>query len=376
MKIVSMGGGTGLSTLLKGLKRYVREEWKGDLLDMVLEKASGEAAPSITELSAVVAVSDDGGSSGRLRREFEMLPPGDIRNCMVALSEDEALLSRLFQFRFSSGRGLKGHSFGNLFLTALTGVTGDFQEAVKLSGEVLAIRGRIFPSTMTRVALRAVLENGCVVEGETKISRSRARIKRIHLIPHNCRPAPQTLEALAEADAITLGPGSLYTSLIPNLLVRGVPEALASSRAAKIYVCNLMTQPGETTHFTAADHLRAIHDHCRRRVFDYVLVNNAPIAPSVERRYRAQRSEPVVASREELEQLGAQVVEGNFVSDKQSGPPAARRIRHDSQKLAKAVLAVTANHHYWGSAARQTPSPQPGAAAQPAIHSSEKDEGK
>ena len=371
MKIVSMGGGTGLSTLLKGLKGYVSEEWKGDLLDMVLKKASGNAAPNITELSAVVTVSDDGGSSGRLRREFEMLPPGDIRNCMVALSEDEALLSRLFQFRFSSGRGLKGHSFGNLFLTALTGVTGDFQEAVKLSGEVLAIRGRIFPSTMTRVALRAALENGDIVEGETKISHSRERIKRVRLIPQNCRPTPQALEAIAAADAITLGPGSLYTSLIPNLLVRGIPQALAESRAAKIYICNLMTQPGETTHFGAADHVRAIHDHCGRHVFDYVLVNNAPLAPSVKKRYRAQRSEPVEARREELEPLGVQVVEGNFVSEKQSGPAAARRIRHDSRKLARAVLEVTANHKYWGNAAapKQTP-------GQPAARSSERNNQK
>src|SRR3990170_1941133 len=216
MKIVSMGGGTGLSTLLKGLKGYIREDWKSDLLEIVLEKAAGVSSPTVTDLTAVVTVSDDGGSSGRLRREFQVLPPGDIRNCMVALSEDEALLSRLFQFRFASGAGLKGHSFGNLFLTALTGITGDFQEAVKVSGEGLAIRGSIFPSTMTDVRLEAAMEDGQVIQGETKISRTRGRIARIRLAPAHCRPLPQTLEAIEQADAITVGPGSLFTSVIPN----------------------------------------------------------------------------------------------------------------------------------------------------------------
>jgi uncharacterized cofD-like protein len=323
----------------------------------------------------VVTVSDDGGSSGRLRRDFEMLPPGDIRNCMVALSEDEALLSQLFQFRFEGGRGLKGHSFGNLFLTALTGVTGDFQEAIKLSGEVLAIRGRIFPSTMTRVTLRAVLEGGEVVEGETKISHSRRRIKRVRLVPSNCRPAAQTLEAIAQADAITLGPGSLYTSLIPNLLVRGIPQALADSRAAKIYICNLMTQPGETTHFSAADHLRAIHEHCGRRIFNYVLVNNAPIPPLAQKRYRAQRSELVAVCKEELEQLGVTVIEDNFVAEKLPGPATARKIRHNSEKLASAILALIVSHQYWGSAPLQSSSPQPELPSQTGVDSLKQDGG-
>jgi uncharacterized cofD-like protein len=352
MKIVSMGGGTGLSTLLKGLKGFVQPEWTGDLLQRVLEKAYGEPSPAVTDLSAVVTVTDDGGSSGRLRREFQVLPPGDIRNCMVALSEDEALLSRLFQFRFAGGGGLKGHSFGNLFLTALTGVTGDFQEAVKLSGEVLAIRGRIFPSTMTSVTLAAILENGRTVKGETQISRSRHRVKRVRLVPSHCRPAPRTLEAIEQADAITLGPGSLYTSLIPNLLVRGIPEALAASSAAKIYICNLMTQPGETTHYTAADHLRAIYDHCGKNLFDYVLVNTAPISSSARKRYLQQRSQPVSVSREELERSGVRVVEGDFVDEKRSGPASGRWVRHHSERLAQAVLDVAGSHHYWASTER------------------------
>jgi len=356
MKIVSMGGGTGLSTLLKGLKRYVREDWKDDLLDMVLERAAGEASPSVTDLSAIVTVSDDGGSSGRLRREFQVLPPGDIRNCMVALSEDEALLSRLFQFRFSSGAGLKGHSFGNLFLTALTGITGDFQEAVKLSGEVLAIRGRIFPATNSFVTLEAELDDGRIVKGETKISRSPRRIHRVRLAPAHCRPMPQTLEAIQQADAITLGPGSLYTSVIPNLLVKGVPQALMKSKGTKIYICNLMTQPGETTHFSAADHLRAIYDHCGASVFDYILVNTGPISASAKKRYQAQKSQPVAVNREELEKLCVQVVVGDFVAEKHSGPSAERWVRHHSERLAKAVLDAASTHQYWRSSI--TPAPQ------------------
>jgi uncharacterized cofD-like protein len=344
-----MGGGIGLSTLLKGLKQHFRGGWTRDSLRIGLEKSVGRRPPGVTELSAVVAVSDDGGSSGRLRREFQVLAPGDIRNCMVALSEDEALLSRLFQYRFAAGEGLKGHSFGNLFLTALTGVTGDFQEAVKVSGEVLAIRGHILPSTMSNVTLAAVLEGGQAIRGETKISRSRSRIARIRLVPPNCRPLPQTLEAIRHADAITVGPGSLFTSLIPNLLVRGVAREITRSRAARIFICNLMTQPGETTAFSAADHLRAIYNHCAAPLFDYVLVNTAPISLAARRRYQRARSYPVAVDREELEKLGVRVVEGDFVSEEASGPKSARRVRHHSDRLARAVLDIAVNHHYWGS---------------------------
>src|SRR3989338_8841960 len=271
MRIVAMGGGTGLSALLQGLKRHVSDDGAGAVPARTPAKPGRNTAFRVNQLSAIVTVSDDGGSSGRLRREFQMLPPGDIRNCMVALSEDEALLSRLFQFRFAGGRGLKGHSFGNLFLTALTGVTGDFQQAVKVSGEVLAIRGHIFPSTMSDVRLEAKLEDGRIVRGETQITRSGGSIARIRLVPANCRPLPQTLEAIAQADAITVGPGSLFTSLIPNLLVRGVAKAIARSWAAKIYICNLMMQPGETSSYTASGHVRAIYDHCGFPLFDYVL---------------------------------------------------------------------------------------------------------
>ncbi len=341
MRIVAIGGGTGLSTLLKGLKQYVAED---RTLAQNLATRAADPALRVSDLTAVVTVSDDGGSSGRLRRDFRVLPPGDIRNCLVALSEDEALLSHLFQFRFPGGRGLKGHSFGNLFLTALTGVTGDFQEAVRVSGEVLAIRGRIFPSTTSDVRLEAALADGRTVQGETKISQSRSRIARIHLVPARCRPLPQTLEAIEQADAITVGPGSLFTSLIPNVLVAGVARAIQSSRAAKIYICNLMTQPGESAGFSASDHVREIYEHCGFPLFDYVLLNTAPIAPRLRERYRTQKSRPVANDVPELEKFGLRAVTEDLVSVDQSGATTTRWVRHDPDRLAAAVTGITAAH--------------------------------
>src|SRR5665213_2991383 len=223
LKVVAIGGGTGLSTLMRGLKHYVVSPGGSH---------SGEKF-QIGELSAVVTVSDDGGSSGRLRKEFNMLPPGDIRNCIVALSEDETLLSRLFQHRFEKGPGLEGHSFGNLFLAALTSITGDFAEAVRLSSEILVTRGRIFPATTCNVELEAVMEDGSRVLGETKITASKGRIKELVLVPSNPEPMPQTLDAISRADIITVGPGSLFTSLIPNFLVHGIAAAIAKSAAMK-----------------------------------------------------------------------------------------------------------------------------------------------
>ena len=266
-----MGGGTGLSSLLQGLKRYARP-----------------ADPEVPRLdiTAVVTVTDDGGSSGRLRRDFDVLPPGDIRNCMVALSEDSALLSRLFQYRFSAGRGLKGHSFGNLFLMALTQIMGDFPDAVRASSEVLKIAGRIYPSTASNVSLEATLADGTRVAGETRISRSRQPIRRVHLVPRAVRPLGATLNAIAEADVITLGPGSLFTSVVPNLLVEGVPAAIARSPAVKAYFVNLMWQPGETTGFRASDHVRAIHQHARMKFLDYAVVNVRPITSAMKKTLR------------------------------------------------------------------------------------------
>src|SRR4051794_27323618 len=248
LNVVAIGGGTGLSTLLKGLKTYV------------IPSLTQECIPEkhvVGELSAVVTVSDDGGSSGRLRKEFNMLPPGDVRNCIVALSEDEALLARLFQHRFEKGGELSGHSFGNLFLAALTNLTGDFGEAVRLSSEILATRGHIFPSTTADIELEAIMQDGARVRGETRITASKGTIQELILVPPDPPPLPQTLQAIARADLITIGPGSLFTSLIPNLLVRGISEAIRESSAIKAYICNLMTQANESLGRTAADHIRA-----------------------------------------------------------------------------------------------------------------------
>jgi uncharacterized cofD-like protein len=278
LRIVSIGGGTGLSTLLMGLKAYVSKE-------TILTE--GADTPWIETLTAVVTVTDDGGSSGRLREEFQILPPGDIRNCMVALAEDERLLTRLFQYRFESDGDLSGHSFGNLFLTALAGVTGDFLEAIKVSSEVLAIKGRIFPSTMEDVALVAELEDGRVIQGETKIVESRSPIRRLTLSCGNCRPLPETLDAIQHADVITIGPGSLYTSIIPNLLVDDIVDAMNASGALKVYICNIMTQPGETDGFSVEDHLLTLLEYSPDLALDYIVVNSASINPALREKYLA-----------------------------------------------------------------------------------------
>ena len=272
LRVVAIGGGTGLSALLQGLKHY----------------ASPRRAPLI-DITAVVTVTDDGGSSGRLRREFDVLPPGDIRNCLVALSEDEALLSRLFQHRFQAGLGLKGHSFGNLFLTALTQLMGDFPEAVKACSEVLKITGRIYPATAANVSLEAILEDGTRVTGETNISKSRRIIRTVRLRPRKVKPMADTLSAIAQADLITLGPGSLFTSVIPNLLVEGIAAAIRRSPALKAYVVNLMWQPGETVNFSASDHIRAIHRQAGGKLIDYAIVNVAPIQMAVRLAHEGRR---------------------------------------------------------------------------------------
>jgi uncharacterized cofD-like protein len=277
LEIVSVGGGTGLSALLSGLKSFVGKE--------SLSRAGSDRW--IETLTAVVTVTDDGGSSGRLREEFQILPPGDIRNCMAALAEDQHLLTRLFQYRFESDGHLSGHSFGNLFLAALTGVTGDFLEAVKLSSEVLAIKGRIFPSTVEDVALVAELEDGRVIRGETNIVESRTPIKRLRLSTAMCRPLPETLDAINRADIITIGPGSLYTSIIPNLLVDGIVDAMRGSDALKLYICNIMTQPGETDNFDVEDHLRVLFEYSPKLEIDYVIVNTAPISEELRDKYLA-----------------------------------------------------------------------------------------
>ncbi len=312
-RIVSIGGGTGLSTLLRGLKRRP------------------------AELSAIVAVTDDGGSSGRLREELGALPPGDIRNCMMALSEDEGLMARLFRHRFSSADtvgGLHGHSFGNLFLTAMAEVTGDFAKAVRLTSEVLAIKGTIFPSTTSNVSLRAQFDDGEWVYGETRITADRRRITRLELEPPGARSLPEALDAIASAHIITLGPGSLYTSLIANLLPLEMCSALENSSANKIYIQNIMTQPAETAHMTVADHLDALINHCGRTLFHTVLVNNRPPSENSLRKYQQQNSRAVNLDRDRLLDLDVRVVERDLLAEDGA-------IRHDSDKLAEAVWELS-----------------------------------
>lgn len=323
LRIVSLGGGNGLSALLRGLKRYA---------------TVGEGGVDIT---AVVTVTDDGGSSGRLRREFDVLPPGDIRNCMSALSADEALLARLFQYRFKSGRGLRGHSFGNLFLTVMTDLTGDFAQAVKLSSEVLAVSGRIYPSTGANVELEATLDDGRKISGESRISRSTVPIRKIELRPRRVKPLPETLDAIAAADLITLGPGSLFTSIIPNLLVSGIPEAIAASRAYKAFFVNLMTQPGETTRYRASDHLAALLRHggrSRRRLVDACVVNTRPFSETVLKRYREQTAQPVETDVPALERMGVEVVAADLL--RTNDRAALGKIWHDSSSAAAVAVEL------------------------------------
>ena len=320
LQVVVLGGGTGLSALLRGLKAHVVRR---------TDPFATRERP-ITDLAAIVAVTDDGGSSGRLRRENQMLPPGDIRNCMVALSKDEALLSRLFQYRFQSGRGLAGHNFGNLFLAALTKVTGDFAEAVRVSSKVLAIRGRIFPSTISHVHLVATLANGKRVHGETNISRSTVPIRRLEL-SRRVRPLAKAIEAIYEADLIIMGPGSLYTSVIPNLLIPEIANAIARSSAPRVYIANLMTQPGETTKYALSEHIRAIQSHVAKPVIDWVVANRKAVSLEVARRYRADGAEPVAVDEDQLKKLKVKLVQGNLLEEHGV-------IRHNSARLARLLV--------------------------------------
>ncbi len=321
LRIVALGGGNGLSTLLRGLKRYARL--------------------GVVEITAIVTVSDDGGSSGRLRREFEVLPPGDIRNCMVALSEDEALLSQLFQYRFPGAGSLKGHSFGNLFLTAMTHLTGDFAQAVKLSSEVLAVAGRIYPATGSNVMLEATLQDGRKVRGETRISRSTAPIQKIELRPRAPKPLPEALHAIAHADLITLGPGSLFTSVIPNLLVDGIPQAIAASPALKAYFTNLMTQPGETTGFRASDHLTALLRHAgrlKRPLIDVCVLNTRPYSRRALEEYRAHAAQPVEPDVPAIHAAGVRVLATDLL--RLHSRRAEQKIRHDPGALAAVAIEL------------------------------------
>ncbi len=332
-----MGGGTGLSTLLRGLKAFASVS--------PAAAPGGEGTHSVSDLAAVVTVTDDGGSSGRLRKDLKMLPPGDIRNCLVALSENEAVLSRLFQYRFESGEWLEGHSFGNLFLAALSSLTGDFAHAVRESCRILATRGNIYPSTNANVTLRARMDDGSEVLGETNITASHKRIVRLCLEPEQVDPLPDTLDAIGRADLITVGPGSLYTSLIPNLLVRGVTDAIGGSGAVRVFVCNLMTQANESLGLSASEHIEKIYEHAGREIFDYALLNTSPVSSSVRERYAAEGAEPIAADAQRVEALGVTAICGPFAHE-------GNVLRHNYDLVADTLLSLGARGRTAADAAR------------------------
>ncbi|MEG4861099.1 YvcK family protein [Microcoleus sp. K1-B6] len=309
-KIVAIGGGTGLSNLLRGLKDYS------------------------AKITAIVTVADDGGSSGRLRREIGVLPPGDIRNCLAALADEEKLLTELFQYRFRAGDGLVGHSFGNLFLTAMSDIAGDLEQAIAASSKVLAVRGEVLPATLSDVSLWAELADGRRIEGESSITKANGKILRIGCTPANPPALPRAVEGLREADFIIIGPGSLYTSVIPNLLVPEIADAIANSQVPRIYVCNIMTQPGETDGYSVADHIRAIDRACGRPLFDAVVVQGKVPSAKALIRYSQEDSYPVVLDREAVTQLGRRVVIANVMDEDEN----TGLIRHNSQRLAGMLL--------------------------------------
>ncbi|MBC7326979.1 YvcK family protein [bacterium] len=307
-KIVTIGGGTGLSTILRGLKEYT------------------------SNITAIVTVTDDGGSSGRLREEFDIPPPGDIRNCLVALAETEPFMQNLFQFRFPNGKGLKGHSLGNLLITAMTQMTGDFQKGIQRISEILAVRGKVLPSTSEKVILTAEMEDGKIVKGETNINSYGKRIKHLSIEPR-ASLLPEAREAIKEADLIIIGPGSLYTSVLAALLVEGMVEALEKSKAKKVYICNLMTEKGETQGFKASDHIKAIKEQIGKIPFQYVIVNNARPRPEILEKYYEEEADFVEPDIDELRRMRLRVI----------AQPLLRQLlplRHDHKKLARLLISL------------------------------------
>ena len=315
-KIVAIGGGTGLSTMLKGIKKITNN------------------------ITAIVTVGDDGGSSGKLREELGVLPPGDIRSCIAALADDEDLVAKLFQYRFKDCAGLSGHSFGNLFLTAMCSITGNMVNAVQESSKVLSIRGRVLPSTLDDMRLVAEMEDGSIIKGESNIPESGKKIKRLFTEPAKCKPLEDTIIAIQEADIIILGPGSLYTSVIPNLLISDISRAVSEAKAKKIYVCNIMTQPGETDGFSVSDHIKTLIKHAKyEKIIDAVLVNTELpeelIAP-----YRDAGSEPVDVDEKEISKMGIEIVQKNLIADKRFEDGHSSFVRHSPMRLARII-------YYW-----------------------------
>ncbi|OLN23978.1 hypothetical protein BTO30_00720 [Domibacillus antri] len=309
-KVVIIGGGTGLSVLLRGLKRHP------------------------IDLSAIVTVADDGGSSGRLRDELNIPPPGDIRNVLAALSDVEPLVESLFQHRFSTKNELSGHALGNLMIAALSSITGDFGHAIQEMSRVLNVRGKVLPAANQSVVLHAEMEDGSVVSGESKIPYSGKKINRVFLTPEKIEPLPETIRSIREADMIILGPGSLYTSILPNLLVPGIGEEVCAAKAKKVYICNLMTQAGETLDFTASDHVGAIYDHMKCSFIDTILVNKEPIPAVIQERYKEERAKPVVYDVENLQSMGLDAIFDDIVTYDDC------IIRHDTAKVAEILVRL------------------------------------
>lgn len=307
--ITVVGGGHGLSVLLRGIKQ------------------------ATSNVTAVVTVADDGGSSGRLRQDLGMIPPGDLRNCLVALADTEPLMEKLFQHRFEGSSELSGHSFGNLFIAAMTQVTGDVETALKESSKVLAVKGQVLPASKEFVRLDAIMEDGTVVCGESQIPEAHKKIHRVKLYPEHAEAVQSSLDAIRNAEAIVLGPGSLYTSVIPNLLVEGIGDAICRSKAVKIYICNVMTQPGETDGYTASMHVKAIMDHAGRNAVDYVIVNSTPVPEDLKRKYAETGAYPVVVDDDALNQLGVGIIKADLITSKDA-------IHHDPKKLCDSVMRV------------------------------------
>jgi uncharacterized cofD-like protein len=306
-KLVAIGGGTGLSVLLTGLKEYT------------------------SNITAIVTVADDGGSSGRLRQQFDILPPGDIRNCLVALADAPTLMRDLFQFRFDKTSELSGHNFGNLFITAMTRLTGDFEKAIKETSKVLALRGQVIPSTLDNVVLVAQYKDGSTVEGEDKIPKAHIPINKVSLKPERSTATPEAIKAIEEAQIIILGPGSLYTSIVPNLLIKEITDSIVASHAIKIYVCNIMTQAGETDGYSASEHIKTLVNHSHPRIINYCILNSGEVPSQIRQRYEQEKARPVINDRKNIENMGYRVIEDDIVVTEDV-------VRHDPLKLAKIIF--------------------------------------
>ncbi|OEH87038.1 hypothetical protein BHU72_00690 [Desulfuribacillus stibiiarsenatis] len=309
LKVVVIGGGTGLSMLLRGLKEYK------------------------LDLSAIVTVADDGGSSGRLRDEMDMIPPGDIRNVLIALADTEPLLEKLLQHRFNRGKNLSGHSIGNLLLAALQEITGDFKSGIREMSRVLAVRGQVIPVAEELIQLVAKMKDGRIIRGESSIPKANGTIQRVFLEPKDVAPTPEALQALQKADVIIVGPGSLYTSVLPVLMVQGITEAIRNSTASKVYICNVMTQPGETDRYTAYDHVKAIYEHVGYQLFDTIICHSGKVDEEVSKQYDEQGAAPVAVHKEKLERLGLKVIAKDLVKHQ-------TYLRHDAKKVSQLILQV------------------------------------